>query len=261
MKKITVFLLIVALCIPALFACDQVNTNMTDALPSTLPQVTPGGNPNDNLSDAERVAEMYSVSQPTKVVASTKQVIVSGVVELSCSYEMTTGYVGGNAAYVYTSHVESVRTVEDGGKNDEVKPIKTWAKTIEEYVEGKGVRTTSKNEVDEYVSDWNAEAESKAIGKGKMAINLADKYIEDAKYEDHVFTFKIPKANVSSVLGKTYSKYIAGDVQVVITDDGAQITSIELTYNIKGDSDSNVNQSTMYVKVEYSYDIEKITIE
>ena len=255
MKKIIGFLLIISLCLPALFACD----NLKDSLPSEIPQVNTD---EKELSDVAKVAKMYEVSAPTKVVATTKQVLVKDVLELDGSYEMLTGYVNGVAAYIFTSNTESIRTVEEGGKNDEVKAIKVPTEIIEEYIEGIGLRVSTTVDNQTTVGDWdnNPEIETKAIGKGKMAINIKDKYLTDVEYKDGVLSFTIPKDKVSSVLGKTYAKYISGDVKVVITNDGAQITSIELEYTISGDTSSNVGASKMYVKVEYSYDIEKITI-
>ena len=260
MKKIIISLLIVALCVPALFACDEATGNMAESFPSTIPQVTPPAS-DSPVSDVQAVAKMYEVSQPTKVVAITKQVLIDGILELNCSYEMVTGYIDGLSAYVYKSSVEGVRSVEDGGRNDEVKPIKETSHTLEEYIEGTGVRVTTVKENEEFSGGFDKLAETKAIGKGKMAINLKDKYVEDVEYSDGTLSFTIPEKYVSSVLGKTYAKYISGDVKAVITNDGAQITSIELVYTISGSSSNNVSSSEMYVKVDYSYDIEKITIE
>ena len=260
MKKIIGFLLIIALCIPALFACDSVK----DSLPSEIPQVTPEGTEKEKeISDVAKVAKMYEVSQPTKVVATTKQVLVKDILELNCSYEMVTGYINGAPAYTFESSTESIRTVEEGGKNDEVKPIKVPTTVLEEYIEGFGLRVSTTVDGQTAVGNWdnNPELETKSIGKGKMAINLKDKYVKNVEYEDGVLSFTIPSSKVSTVLGKTYAKYISGDVKVVITNDGAQITSIELEYTIAGDTGSHVVDSKMYVKVEYSYDIEKITID
>ena len=121
MKKIIISLLIVALCVPALFACDEATGNMAESFPSTIPQVTPPAS-DSPVSDVQAVAKMYEVSQPTKVVAITKQVLIDGILELNCSYEMVTGYIDGLSAYVYKSSVEGVdRLIR--GRNEAVHRI------------------------------------------------------------------------------------------------------------------------------------------
>ena len=64
----------------------------------------------------------------------------------------------------------------------------------------------------------------------------------------------------SLVLGTDFSAYITGDVEITIVDDGAVITSIDLHYHLAGDG-ANLAESEMTVKVVYTYDLERITIE
>jgi len=232
MKKIVVFLLIVALCVPALFACK--NKEETPSNPAI-----------------QQVAKMYSVSQPTKVVAKTTQVINS--VKLSCDYTLTTGYVDNAAASVYVSNIQEIRSVEEGGQNEEVKDIiKSYTRTIES-IDGKGSRTNG--------GEWNAEGQVWTIGRGRMALNLDESALTNVKYENHVLTFTVPQANAAKVLGEEYAADISSDVLVTIVDDGAVVTSVELHYNLAGNADINLSESVMTVKVDYTYDIEKITIE
>lgn len=232
MKKIVVFLLIVALCVPALFACK--NKEETPSNPVM-----------------QQVAKMYSVSQPTKVVAKTTQVIDS--VKLSCDYTLTTGYVDNSAASVYVANIQEIRSVEEGGQNEEVKDlIKSYTRTIES-IEGKGSRTNG--------GEWNAEGTVWTIGRGRMALNLDESAVTNIKYENHVLTFTVPKANAAKVLGEEYAADISSDVLVRIVDDGAVVTSVELHYNLAGNADINLSESVMTVKVDYTYDIERITIE
>ena len=69
MKRIAIFLLVIALAIPTLFSCGMPDedSNLQTGLPNVnLQQLTP----------VQSVAAMYKVSQPTKVVATTKHVIV-----------------------------------------------------------------------------------------------------------------------------------------------------------------------------------------
>lgn len=257
MKKIIAFLLISALCIPALFSCQS--TDGSSVLPSTIPTVE---NPN-NITPLEAITNMYKISQPTKVVASTTQTIIEDVLVLECSYEVVTGYVDGHVASVFKSETQEVRSIEEGGQNDEIKPLIKTTSTIVEAIEGLGTRTDG--------GDWYAEGEVSSIGRGKMAIKLEASLLKEVKYENHVLTFVIPKANASKVLGSTYGKYVDSDIAVTIKDDGAVVTSVEFNYYLEGDTIEYVGssgetekiptRSAMRVLVNYSYDIEKITIE
>lgn len=234
MKKIIVFVLVMALCVPALFSCALIN-KLTGGVSGPL----------------KDVAEMYKASSPTKVVATTKQNV--GGLELNCSYELVTGYVDNRPASVYTVNSEEIRTVEDGGNTEEVKDMikKTSSKT--EAIEGTGSRTNG--------GEWNPEGTILTIGRGRMALNLDAEYVQNVKYENHTLTFTVPVANAAVVLGESYSTDIASDVDVTIVDDGAVIASVELHYFLKGDESINLVESEMTVKVLYTYDLEKITIE
>jgi hypothetical protein len=80
-------------------------------------------------------------------------------------------------------------------------------------------------------------------------------------YENHTLSFTVPAANVAQVLGEEYSANVSGDVEVVIVDDGAVIASIDLHYFLKGDEAAHLVESEMTVKVVYTYDLEKITLD
>jgi hypothetical protein len=94
-----------------------------------------------------------------------------------------------------------------------------------------------------------------------MALNLDEDSLENVVYENNTLTFTIPVANVATVLGEEYSQNIGSDVEVVIVDDGAVVTSIDLHYFLKADESINLPASEMTVKVVYTYDIERINIE
>ena len=230
MKRILVLMLVVALCLTALTSCKLLGKKDED---TTLSQI----------------AEMYSKSAPTKVVTVTKQTIAG--VELNCSYELVTGYVDNKNASVYTETIEQIRTVEEGGNTNEVKDlIKTTTKKTE-AVEGFGARTNG--------GDWNPQGTIWVIGRGRMALNLDESCLNNVAYENHTLTFTVSAANAGTVLGAEYATDIEGDVSVTIVDDGAVITSIELHYFLKGEG--NVVASEMSVKVVYTYDLERITID
>jgi hypothetical protein len=193
---------------------------------------------------------MYNMSNPTKVVATTEHNL--GSYKLNCSYELVTGYVDNSLASVYTVTTEELRDVAEGGKDEEVKDmIKTITKKIE-AIEGFGSRTNG--------GEWNPEGTVWAIGRGRMAINLDEASLQDVVYENHTLTFTVPADKVATVFGEGYSANIVSAVEVKIVDDGAVVTSIDLHYYLAGDG-VNLQQSEMTVKVVYTYDLERITIE
>ena len=231
MKKIIVLMLTVALCVAALTSCQYLDMLKGD---STL----------------DDVAAMYNMSAPTKVVATTEQNF--GSYELNCSYEIVTGYVDNSRASVYTVTTEELRTVEEGGKTEEVKDmIKTTTKKTE-AIEGFGSRTNG--------GDWNPEGDVWTIGRGRMAINLEESALTNVVYENNTLTFVVPVANVATVFGESYAANIASDVEVTIVNDGAVVTSVNLHYYLAGDG-ANLPETEMTVKVVYTYDLERITIE
>ncbi len=198
-----------------------------------------------------KVSAMYQVSSPTKVIAVTKQQF-SGYT-LNSSYSILNGYVDNKAASVYISEVEEIHSVEEGGESDEIKNFIKKTVTKIEAIEGVGSRTNG--------GKWNADGNVWNIGKGVMAINLDKNYVVDAVYDNHKLSFTVPAVNTSVVFGDEYAVDMGSDVNVVIVDDGAVITSIELTYNTKVNEDSHVGSSLMNIKVDYTYDLEKVTIE
>lgn len=228
MKKIITLILVVALCAMALTSCKLFAGDTT-------------------LDD---MAAKYSMSAPTKVVATTNQKFSS--YELNCSYEIVTGFVDNSSASVYTVTTEELRTVEEGGNTEEVKDmIKSTTKKTE-AIEGFGSRTNG--------GEWNPNGSVWKIGRGRMAINLDKNAVENVVYENNTLTFTVPLANVATVFGEEYSKNISSDVQVTIVDDGAVVTSLDLHYHVAGDG-KNLAESEMTVKIVYTYDLERITIE
>ena len=233
MKKIIVLMLVVALCATALTSCALIEKFT--------------GNGDTTLTD---VALMYNMSSPTKVVATTEQSF--GSYELNCSYELVTGYVDNNLASVFTVTTEELRTVEEGGNTDEVKDmIKSTTKKTE-AIEGFGARTNG--------GDWDPAGSVWAIGRGRMALNLDATAITNMTYENNVLTFTVPADKAATVLGADYAKNVASDVEVTIVNDGAVVTSVDLHYYLAGDG-ANLAESEMTVKVVYTYDLERITIE
>ena len=233
MKRFIVLVLVIALCLPVLSSC-KVMDKVTGVFKNPV---------ND-------VAKMYSVSEPTKVVANVKQ--EAGALVLNNTYELITGYVDGVRASVYTVHTEEIDSVENGGATEVVLPLVKKTDTKTESIEGIGARVNG--------GEWNPQGTIWTIERGGMALNLNKKLVENINYEDHVLTFTIPLANAGEVLGEDHAANISSDVTATITDDGAMVTSIELVYNIAGNESKNLPESKMTVKVDYTYDIEQINI-
>ena len=228
MKKIIVLVLTLALCLTAFTSCFLMKGRKT----------------------LKEIAEMYSNSAPTMIVATTTQTF--SAYELNCTYEVKNGLVDGKNASVYTVTKQELESIENAGGSDIIRPmIKTTKKTTQ-AIEGIGTRTDG--------GDWNASGTVTVIGRGAMALNLDSKAITEMVYADNVLTFVIPNANIETVLGEGFSKGIEGDVKVTIVNDGAVITSIDLSYTIAGDSKANLESSQMVIHVEYHYDIQQITI-
>lgn len=228
MKKIITLILVVALCAMALASCQLFAGDTT----------------------LEDMATKYSMSAPTKVVATTNQKFSS--YELNCSYEIVTGYVDNSSASVYTVTTEELRTVEEGGNTEEVKDMIKTTTQKTEAIEGFGSRTNG--------GEWNPNGTVWKIGRGRMALNLDKNAVENVSYENNTLTFTVPLANVATVFGEEYAKNISSDVEVKIVDDGAVVTSIDLHYHVAGDG-KNLAESEMTVKVVYTYDLERITVE
>ena len=229
MKKIIALILVVALC-AALSSCQFF-----------------AGEEDTTLSD---VTYMYKMSNPTKVVTTTVQDFTH--YQLNCRYEIVTGYVDNSRASVYTVTTEELRTVEEGGNTEEVKDmIKSTTKKVE-AIEGYGARTNG--------GEWDPEENVWTIGRGAMLLNLDENVLQNVSYDNHTLTFVVLKADAATVLGAEYATDIASDVQVTIVDDGAVINYVELHYNLVGNG-ADLPETAMTVKVVYTYDLERITIE
>ncbi len=199
----------------------------------------------------ESVSAMYAASKPTK-----SELVYShdlGGVTLTNRYSIVNGEVDGKAASVYTSYEESLRTVEDGGINNEIKEIIVKEEIKLEAIEGIGSRVNG--------GEWDPEGKVTSIYRGVITLKLTEDTTSNVEYKDHVLTLNVPAASTASVFGSELAATIDGDVSVTIVDDGAVITAVTLVYNVKGNSDVNLAASKMTVNVNYSYDIERIDIE
>ena len=239
MKKILILALVFALSVVCCVSCIPSKNDDND-----------DKNKPTETSPLEKVTAMYAVSKPTKIVAKTTHTI--GSVALECSYELVNGTIDGNPASVYTVNTQELETIENGGGTDVIKPLIKSVTRKTEAIQGVGSRING--------GEWDPTGEVYYITEGDMAINLDKDSVTSVEFKDNVLTFTIPEANAGTVLGSKYATDIASNVKVTIVTDGSVVTSIELTYSLKGNSEANLIESEMVVKVDYSYDLEKITI-
>ena len=229
MKKIVSLALVLVLCLSMLASCSDKKA-------------------------IEKVAEMYENSAPTKVVSTTVQTVGQQV--LTSRYSLTTGNIGSLRAAIYEEDYSEMRTVENGGLTDIIYgPISTEPR-IYQYIEGKGTRTIHK-ETGNVIVDWTLEGKAYVIDKGEMAMTLTKKLIENVEYENHVFSFTVPAENTARVFG--VANNLPVDASVRITDNGAEIISVHIEYTVP--ADGTVPDNHVVIDIEYTYNINRITIE
>ena len=78
-------------------------------------------------------------------------------------------------------------------------------------------------------------------------------------YFNNVFTFTVKKADVAAVFGNTIKDLTTdSDIKVSITNDGAVVTGMTLSYTIQ--AYDNFPERTVELKVTYGYDVEVVNI-
>lgn len=215
MKKIICLLLVLA-CSFALFACGK----------------------EDELTGAQKTAQFYENSLPTKIVTTSAQSIVNDdgtvVATLNGKYELVTGTIAGKLATVQTYEQDYLREVADGANSVVVGPIDTETGSLE-YLEDYGRRTNG--------GSWDPNGLNFGPTAGSIAINLTDSLLKNAKYTEgedgtNTLTFTVANENIAAVFGAnsddTALLTASSDVEVIITNDGAFVNSITISYSIAG---------------------------
>lgn len=201
--------------------------------------------------------DLYSVSEPTKVVVS--QTTVLGSVTLKGSSTLATGALSdGKTATVYTYNYEVLKSVQEGA-GDVITPIMGEPITgSREYVEGMGVRYDG--------GGWDATGTNFAPKAGSIAINLDASKIKNCVYTSdgdlQTLSFTVEAKNVASVFGSDASE-IASDVNVVITANVAVVTGITISYTeeiVSEDEDIAYPEAVVTISTVYTYGIEEITL-
>ena len=239
MKKIICLLLVLA-CSFAMFACGK----------------------EEELTGAQKTAQFYENSLPTKVVTTSTQSIIndSGVAvqTLNGKYELVTGTIAGKLATVQTYEQDYIREVAEGANAVVVGPIGTETGSLE-YLEGYGRRTNG--------GSWDPNGLNFGPTAGSIAINLDDSLLQNAKYTEgedgiNTLTFTVLNANIAAVFGADSDDVAlltaSSDVEVTITNNGAFIQSIAISYSIAGTRYYPERQITMIT--EYEYDVQNVEL-
>ena len=239
MKKIICLLLVLA-CSFALFACGK----------------------EEELTGAQKTAQYYKNSLPTKVVTTSTQSIMnsSGVAvqTLNGKYELVTGTIAGKLATVQTYTQDYIREVAEGANAVVVGPIGTETGSLE-YLEGYGRRTNG--------GSWDPNGLNFGPTAGSIAINLDESLLTDVKYTEgedgiNTLTFTVPNANIAAVFGADSDDVAlltaSSDVEVTITNNGAFVQSIAISYSIDGTRYYPKRQITMIT--EYEYDVQSVEL-
>ena len=232
MKKIICLLLVLA-CSFAMFACGK----------------------EDELTGAQKTAQYYKNSLPTKVVTTSTQTIMNAsgvaVATLNGKYELVTGTISGKLATVQTYEQDYLREVADGANNVIVGPIDTDTGSLE-YLEGYGRRTNG--------GGWDPNGLNFGPTAGSIAINLQDDLLTKVNYTDgdngiNTLSFTVPNANIAAVFGADADDVAlltaSSDVEVTITNDGAFVNSITISYSIAGTRYYPERRVTMTTTYEY----------
>lgn len=204
---------------------------------------------------AEEIAAMYSNSAPTKIVSRTVQ--TSGDITVTGTYTLLTGTIGGKAAAIYEEQYQEMRTVEEGGQTTTIYEYIKDVHKLYQYVEGKGTRELHPETKIE-LSTWNENGKVYTIEQGSFAINLAGKGVVSGESYDaasKTYTATVPASNTATVFGQS----IASDVKVRIVNDGAQITEINVEYDLPAEGE--VQATHIVISVEYTYDNERINLD
>ncbi len=200
-------------------------------------------------NEVDTVGEMFRESLPTKSVIATTQ--VTGDIALESQRTLTTGLVDGVEAAVLISEIDELISVEDAGAGDVVVGSIVTKTELREYLAGKGVRIDG--------GKWDAKAESFASAEGPMSLNLSSEYIKSFEYKDNLFRCIVPAENSAEVYGLAEDLTVPSTME--ITDDGAVITSVIISYTLPADEEAQVAATEITVKAFYFYDIQDIDIK
>lgn len=186
----------------------------------------------------------FASSVPTRIVTTTTQVI--GNTTLNGNYELKTGSVDGKVATVAVYSYDELNKIEEGSGEDITTAVKTVSGSKEFYA-GKGVRIDGGSWADGY---------NFAPIAGSISLEINEKNVLEYTYENNTFTCKVSKEKAAEVLKIDVTP--SSDVSVVITDNGAEITSVTIEYTIV-DADENYPDTVVKIETQYYYGLQEVT--
>jgi hypothetical protein len=199
----------------------------------------------------DALTELIRKSSPTKSEVTT--VVGNADISLNSKETAVRGEVSGKEASLWAREYE---TLNDLGAESAAKTLVTER---EEYVEGMGVRVDG--------GRWE-DLPNPIRQIRPYRINLDASLIQGFSVNEDktAFSFAVPFKNVAAVLtgmDKSAVASITTDVSVVIETDGAAVTRISLSYDMKSitlDANSKMENCKVTLDAIYSYDLQSITL-
>lgn len=207
--------------------------------------------------------QCYAKSQPTKIESVTVQNVIGDdnevIYALNGTSTLLVGTVGGKMAAVKTTTQDLLKTTTAGSGATVEGPFET-EKTVEEYLEGLGRRTNG--------GSWRSKGLNFAPAKGDIAINITNGNVTNPTYTEAEYnnqlTFTVAKDKIAEVFGTkedgTPMITSDSDITVTITNNGALVTGITVSYSMEGDG-YDFPARNVTVTTNYYYDSQVINIE
>ena len=220
------------------------------------------------ISGVFATIEYYKNSAPTKVhtTSETKLISYNGrnpavVNTLYGEWILKTGVIDGKKATVQTYWRDVVADLDSGSDTvvgSEIERIEG----SEEYLEGMGRRTDGKKANSRWKTGYNF-----APSAGSIAIDLSNlenftvkSYTKEKN--NNTLTLVVSVDAVAEVFGVNAdgdpNLLADSDVEVVITNNGATVTSISVSYIVEGKKD--YPEQEIYMKTTYGYAEEKVEL-
>ena len=253
MKKIIVLLLVVC-CLFTAVSCDKEDGS--GAL-DDIKDVFGKEEPTD--SNLLKFNDMFASSAPTKAETVVSQKFNNNV-ELKSKFVLTTGTVDGKIATTLVSEIQTLSDIAGGTLNHiSTNTSYNW------YYEGMGTSTDRGR-------NWNAEGKDFAPKSGTLEMDLRDEYIADMSYTSdnasETLVIFVEAENTSKVLANFLGdEALEYDVKITVVAAGERITSVLIEYvideHLLGDDGSivEISDTEVAIEVNYSYDIQAVTLE
>ncbi len=252
MKKIIAIFLMLA-CVFSMASCNLFNKDKGN-----------GDGGKDNTDALAVYVNMYASSVPTKSVTTITEAYEKNT--LVSVHSLTTGQVDGKKATRLESNVQTLNDISlDDANKLNLNPINEQ-KSSQWYWEGKGVSYNKGR-------TWDASGVDFAPVAGSIAINLDASNFESINYNKEggveTLVLEVEADKMNSVFGNfMYEGQTFGyDSKVTIVAAGGRISSILIEYTIESyeigemETEVEIKQIDMSIKVEYSYDLQEITFD